>query len=142
MVSGYAKFAAGEITVQLELEPEYLVSHVGVYKNAGKVSLRRGPVIYCAEAIDNGGDVHSLFASGSAPAFALADSVPETGIPDIVASGYRRHNADPLMDSELRLYAPLTVPEKFVSTEIRFIPYHAFANRGESNMLVWLPYRL
>ena len=142
MVSGYAKFAAGEITVQLELVPEYLVSHVGVYKNAGKVSLRRGPVIYCAEAIDNGGDVHSLFASGSAPAFALADSVPETGIPDIVASGYRRHNADPLMDSGLRLYAPLTVPEKFVSTEIRFIPYHAFANRGESNMLVWLPYRL
>ena len=142
MVSGYAKFAAGEIVVQLELEPEYLVSHVGVYKNAGKVSLRRGPVIYCAEAIDNGGDVHSLFASGSAPAFALADSVPETGIPDIVASGYRRHNADPLMDSGLRLYAPLTVPEKFVSTEIRFIPYHAFANRGESNMLVWLPYRL
>lgn len=142
MVSGYAKFAPGEITVQLELEPEYLVSHVGVYKNAGKVSLRRGPVIYCAEAIDNGGDVHSLFASGSAPAFALTDSVPETGIPDIVASGYRRHNADPLMDSGLRLYAPLTVPEKFVSTEIRFIPYHAFANRGESNMLVWLPYRL
>ena len=140
--SGYAKFDAGEIEVDLEMAPEYLVSHVGVYKNAGKAALRRGPVIYCAEAIDNGGDVHALFVDASNPAFALAESVPETGIPDVIAHGYRKHNASPAMDSGLQLYAPLTIPEKFTAEEIRFIPYHAFANRGESNMLVWLPYRL
>lgn len=141
MVSGYAKFDAGEIVVQLEMEPEYVVSHVGVYKNAGKVALRRGPVIYCAEGVDNDGDVHSLYANGSAPAFALAESAPETGIPDILASGYRRHNATPAMDSGLQLYAPLAISETYAPATIRFIPYHAFANRGESNMLVWLPYR-
>ena len=142
MESGYAKFAPGEIVVQLEMEPEYVVSHVGVYKNAGKVSLRRGPVVYCVEALDNGGDVHALFANGSTPAFALTDSLPGTGIPSILASGFRRHNATPAMDSGLQLYAPLTIPEKFTPVELRFIPYHAFANRAETNMLVWLPYLL
>ena len=142
MESGYAKFAPGEIVVQLEMEPEYVVSHVGVYKNAGKVSLRRGPVVYCVEALDNGGDVHALFANGSTPAFALTDSLPGSGIPSILASGFRRHNATPAMDSGLQLYAPLTIPEKFTPVELRFIPYHAFANRAETNMLVWLPYLL
>lgn len=142
MAGGYAKFAAGEIVVRFEMQPEYVVSHVGIYKNAGKVALRRGPIVYCAEAIDNGGDVHSLFADGANPAFALAESVPETGIPDVIARGYRRHNATPAMDAGLQLYAPLSVPEKCTPEEIRFIPYHAFANRDETNMLVWLPYRL
>ena len=142
MAGGYAKFAAGEIVVRFEMQPEYMVSHVGIYKNAGKVALRRGPIVYCAEAIDNGGDVHSLFADGANPAFALAESVPETGIPDVIARGYRRHNVTPAMDAGLQLYAPLSVPEKCTPEEIRFIPYHAFANRDETNMLVWLPYRL
>lgn len=142
LAGGYAKFASGgEITVDLEMEPEFLSAHVGVYKNAGRTALRRGPIVYCVEAIDNGGDVHGLFADAADPAFRLEPSALETGVPDIVFHGYRRQNASPAMDEGLQLYAPLTVPERFSSVRIRAIPYHAFANRGETNMLVWLPYR-
>lgn len=140
--NGYAKFEQGEITVNLNIEPEFLASHVGIYKNAGKAALRRGPVIYCAEGVDNDNDVHSLFVDASNPAFRLDTSIPETGIPDVISHGFRRHNSTAVMDAGLQIYAPLTIPEKFTETDIHFIPYHAFANREETNMLVWIPYRV
>lgn len=142
MEKGYAKFdGAGEITVEFSMEPEFLTAHTGVYKNAGRTAVRRGPVIYCAEGVDNGGDVHTLYANVSAPDWQLVSGAAETGLPDIVLHGFRRCNGTERMERGLQLYAPLTL-ERFTEDSIHLIPYHAFANRGESNMLVWLPYKI
>jgi len=56
------------------------------------------------------------------------------GCSKITLKGFRRVDAD--TDT---LYTPLE--EHFVPADVKLIPYHAFANRGETDMLVWMNYR-
>ncbi|MGN1410105.1 MAG: glycoside hydrolase family 127 protein [Eubacteriales bacterium] len=132
--NGYAAFEAGNITVELDMSPVLLQSNVRVYKNIGKAAMRRGPVIYCAEAKDNDGDVHTLYFDASAVSETAAVYDDFFGVPVLTAKGFRRRNPE-----DGKLYYPLN--ECFEETEIRLIPYFGFANRGESNMLVFLNYR-
>jgi DUF1680 family protein len=44
-----------------------------------------------------------------------------------------------LCEASTALYRPLT--DCYTPTRIKLIPYYAFANRGESDMLVWMRYR-
>ena len=133
MEKGYAIFTGdGEIAVDLVMVPTLMQTATGVYKNLDKAALQYGPLVYCAEAIDNGGDVHSLYFDTRAANWKM--EVCETcGCPRFVGHGFRR--IDPTGD----LYYPLS--DSFVETEITMIPYHVFANREETNMLVFLGYR-
>jgi DUF1680 family protein len=47
-----------------------------------------------------------------------------------MCKGYRKD-----MDKSF-LYQP--VSDKYKEQELRFIPYYAFANRGETEMIVWI----
>lgn len=134
MKDGYACFAAGEVTVKLNMDPCLLASSVRVVRNQGKAALRRGPMIYCVEGCDHDGDVHTLCFDRMAMRSAKAVFDPELGCNTIVADGWRIVDADPDV-----LYAP--VSEHYKQARLRLIPYHAFANRGECDMLVYLPYR-
>ena len=133
MVNGYARFEAGKITVDFEMKPELVATNIGVVRNIGKAALRRGPFIYCAEALDNGGDVHTLAFDRTAIENAEVVSEEEFGAPTVSTYGFRRVNVSDM------LYAPLE--EKFESTKIKLIPYACFANRGETDMLVFMNYR-
>lgn len=128
MQNGYACFAAGQIVLELAMKPELVASSVKVARNLGKAALRRGPMIYCAEAIDNGGSVHDLYLDAASVGAAIYDGER------VIVPGSRR--VDPKPGA---LYTPLC--EAFVPTAVTMIPYHAFANRGECDMLVFLPYR-
>ncbi len=134
MVNGYAKFDAGEITVEFEMKTELIAGSVNVVKNLGKCALRRGPIVYCAEGIDNGGDVHTLYLDRGTAAQAELELCEKCGCYAITLKGFRRVDVD--TDS---LYTPLE--ENYIPADIRMIPYHAFANRGETDMLVWMNYR-
>ncbi len=128
MQDGYACFAAGEIVVDLAMKPELMVSSVKVTRNLDRAALRRGPMIYCAEAVDNGGAVHDLYVDAASIGAAIFDGER------VIVPGSRR--VDPVAD---QLYVPLCA--SFVPTAVTFVPYHTFANRGECDMLVFLPYR-
>ena len=134
MVNGYAKFDAGEITVDFEMKTELIAGSVNIVKNLGKCAVRRGPIVYCAEGIDNGGDVHTLYVDRGTVAQAELELCGKCGCYAITLKGFRRVDVD--TDS---LYTPLE--ENYIPADIRMIPYHAFANRGETDMLVWMNYR-
>ena len=57
----------------------------------------------------------------------------------ITVPGLRRVDADGTVDGADPLYAPLE--ERFRPFPLKLIPYYAFANRGETDMLVFLNYR-
>ncbi|MBQ7921177.1 MAG: glycoside hydrolase family 127 protein [Clostridia bacterium] len=133
MVNGYACFAGeGEIVIDLVMEPVFLQSNILVYKNLDTAAVQYGPVVYCAEGLDNNGDVHSLYLNVSDPDWEILPT-EEYGCHRLSVNGWRRENAE---DAP---FYPLQ--EQFSHTRIRLIPYHAFANRGTTPMLVYLHYR-
>jgi DUF1680 family protein len=89
----------------------------------------RGPVVYCLEEQDNGKNLKDIkLARGGAPAV-TEDAV--LGVPVIDLPATRRSWPDPAplyMDFSETKRAPVTS---------RFIPYFAWANRDEGEMLVW-----
>ena len=130
---GYAKFDAGEITVTFGMKPVLLAANPRVTPNLGRAVLRRGPIVYCAEGHDNGDSVHTLFFDRAEIADAEVSMVPEFPLPVVTVGGFRAKDADGA------LYAPYA--EHLTPASIRLIPYCCFANRGECDMLVWIPVR-
>ncbi|MCQ2428794.1 MAG: glycoside hydrolase family 127 protein [Clostridia bacterium] len=133
MVNGYASFGPGCVTVEFDMKPELAGTNVGVVRNIGQAALRRGPVVYCVEGVDHEGDLHTLTFDRKKAADAKIDVNDVSGLPVLTVEGWRRLNVSD------DLYAPLE--EKFEPAVIRCIPYSSFANRGETDMLVFLSYR-
>jgi len=97
---------------------------------AGKVALGRGPLVYCFEGVDNGGDVLSLALKRDGrvtPSAFEADLL--SGVVTLTAEAIRRTD-----DGDL--YS--TTPPAEESCTAVAIPYYAWANRGENQMRVWM----
>ena len=64
MKAGYA-YISGEygaediITVELDMEVKRVYTSTRVAANSGKAALQRGPLVYCAEGVDNDNDIIS-----------------------------------------------------------------------------------
>jgi len=100
-----------------------------VHENCGRVALTRGPMVYCLEGVDNGADLRDLAIKAGGEASLEYDAA--IGAYCIVAEGSRR---DPNRFTGLyTAYSSARIPAR-----LRFIPYFAFANRGESDMVVWI----
>ncbi|MBP3361312.1 MAG: glycoside hydrolase family 127 protein [Clostridia bacterium] len=129
MKNGYAFVRLSgetEIRLTLDMPIEAIAANKRVHENAGRIAIMRGPVVYCAEGVDNGADlknvrvdIHGNFELGSA----------EFLLPSIKTTGFRDADFDSLYKFADDAY------EEFPLT---LIPYYAFANRGTSEMLVWL----
>ena len=48
------------IDLELKMAPRVLRADVRIPELAGKLAIQRGPLVYCAESLDNGADLHSL----------------------------------------------------------------------------------
>jgi hypothetical protein len=110
------------ITLELPMDVRRVLSHEKVEANAGRVALERGPIVYCAEAVDNGGRVFDLVLPDDAPLEA-------------------RHREDLLGGVtviEGRAQAPSSEGREGGRT-FAAVPYYAWAHRGEGEMAVWLP---
>ena len=114
--------------VTFDMPVKFIGTNRRVHENAGKVALMRGPVVYCLEGVDNGSDIKNIRVNPN-DEFVVGDV--DFLVPSILGKGY----IEPLSDD---LY--FTVGKKIVLEEkdIKFIPYFAFANRGESDLLVWI----
>lgn len=130
--NGYARFEAGEFTVKFEMTPVLVAANANVVNDIGKAVLMRGPIVYCAEGVDNGGDVHTLVFDRALLSEAETELQEQFPAPVITVPGLRLKASD-------ELYAPLD--EQYERAEIRLIPYSCFANRGETDMLVYLNVR-
>ena len=97
--------------------------------DSGKVAFSRGPLVYCAERVDNAGDVFSLRVKKEGEIEAYS-SEKLNGIVEIKVDGYK------VSDSKL-LYS--TVRPEVEPCKITLIPYYTWGNRGLNQMRVWLP---
>src|SRR5215207_199220 len=88
-------------------------AHPKVRGHAGKVTITRGPLVYCLESVDNP-DI-DIFAVHLDPASLRDEFVPD------------------LLDGCIVIHA-----KTLDGRPLKFIPYFLWANRGESQMTVWV----
>ena len=114
------------IELELDMPVRIISANRRIHSDAGRIAVMRGPVVYCAEGVDNGADIKSI-ALPAESVFELAES--EFLLPILKTEAYRPFESDSLYYEAVDDYEkiPLTL-----------IPYYAFANRGESEMQVWL----
>ena len=120
------------VSCEMEMEPERVYAHPMVRADAGCVALRRGPIIYTFEGVDNGEDLQTLRIPREAKIEALsyqADLLE--GIVALRVTGCRKKAA-----VNPALYAEDAAPEKMVT--LQAIPYYAWCNRGMTHMRVWM----
>lgn len=127
--NGYIYVTAAQndvIKISFDMPVKFISANKRVHTAAGKVAVMRGPVVYCLEGVDNGKDLSAFTVDIKAKTEIVEGAFL---VPDIIARGYKEpDNAD--------LYFEAT--DDLAETEMKFIPYYAYANRGESDMLVWV----
>jgi DUF1680 family protein len=95
-------------------------------EDAGKIALQRGPIVFCAEGVDNGGRALDLAIAENAKLTAEFRPGLLNGV--VVLKG---EAAVPSSGGEA---ATITKERDFLA-----VPYYAWANRGAGEMRVWFP---
>lgn len=123
------------VELTLPMPVERVVSHPRVRDNAGRVALRRGPIVYCLEEVDNGPNLRALRLPRDANLEAVWDPDLLGGVVKIVGQGYRIDENG--WDGALYRNAS-QVSEKQDPVDIVAIPYALWCNRTPGEMLVWI----
>ncbi len=133
--NGYAYFAVGEdfsINLDFHISLSFVSANPMVRDNVGRMALTRGPIVYCIEGVDNGERLNRIEISTDAIGEAT-EKLDFHGLYSVTLPAYRlKENTALYFDAER------STAEK---VHIKCIPYFAFANRGESDMLVWIRHR-
>lgn len=132
LCGGYLEIPVGErfdLKLDFHIAPRFACANANVRANVGRMALTYGPVVYCLEGVDNGARLNQISLSPDAiqdavltPDFHGLLSISLPALRDIVDSAL-------YADAANATASPITA---------KFIPYFAFANRGESDMLVWV----
>ncbi|MDN5562705.1 MAG: glycoside hydrolase family 127 protein [Luteococcus sp.] len=121
LVEGY------EAVLDFKMEPRFVFAHPRVDAVRGCRALLRGPVVYCAEGVDNPQLENLVFQT-------KAEVVPgaEGELPTIqVPANFRR--------KPQALYSRTMIAVDAEARTTTLVPYAAWGNRGTSPMRVWLP---
>ncbi|WP_240232254.1 glycoside hydrolase family 127 protein [Devosia lacusdianchii] len=137
-VNGYLTihrtWAKGDVvSLDLPMPPVRLYAHPGVIMDAGRVALKRGPLVYCVEEIDNpGGRVQRLKLPREAELRAETRADLFDGVVTLKADALAIKEED-----WQTLYR--TAPPQDDAATITALPYYLWANRGQGSMVVWVP---
>ena len=124
-------------TLELEfpMEPVLLQADPMVREDIGKACVVRGPIVYCAEEVDNGDMLDLLVLDPETDFTMTTDRIRDQEIIRLEAAGWRRS-----LNPGNALYGKYR-PCTYEPTRISFIPYFTWSNRGENEMKVWLAVR-
>jgi DUF1680 family protein len=127
-----------QIELVLPMPVQLLEAHPLVEEARNQAAVRRGPIIYCLESVDLPEDlkVANVAISPTARFRSRFDSKLLGGVTVLegkawVLGGSGWPNT---------LYRRIS-PEEPKAADVRLIPYYAWANRGDSEMTVWIPLR-
>jgi len=133
-IKGYAvisrKWKKGDkVTMILPMETQKIFANTRVKDDKDRFAFQRGPIVYCLEGPDNrDSTVQNITINKMAVSNALYKPELLNGIEIITTEGKsskRQLNTNALLETDQNVTA---------------IPYYAWANRGASEMEVWIPY--
>ncbi|GLS29143.1 hypothetical protein SAMN04488498_101689 [Mesorhizobium albiziae] len=125
--------AGDSIELDLPMPAERVYAHPAVKENVGRVALKRGPLVYCVEEVDNpGGRVQQLQLPRNAEVAVKSRGDLFDGIVTLTASAERVE----AKDWANNLYR--TTPPARIESELTALPYYLWNNRGGCSMQVWI----
>ncbi len=124
---GFAKLACvwekGDvIELNVPMPIRKVVAHKKVKDDVGKFCLERGPIIYCAEGIDNGGKVLDLILPKDGELSPVHRNDLLNGVTVLTGQAFVQAGNQ----------ANEKKPQVFTA-----VPYYAWAHRGQGEMKVW-----
>jgi hypothetical protein len=122
--------AGDAVELSLPMPVRRVLSHEKVAANASRVAIERGPVVYCAEAADNGGGAFNLVLPDDAPLEARHRGDLLGGVTVVAGKALALQASE---DGR----SVVTREQDFLA-----VPYHVWAHRGDGEMAVWLPRRV
>ena len=115
------------------MEVKFYQANDRVRETTGRIAVMKGPVVYCAEEADNGENLHLYKIQ---PQEAVREGTIEIAgkrFPSVIVKALKKEKAA----GEQELYQEYSSGQ-YECTELRLIPYYAWANRRENEMMVWL----
>ena len=123
-----------KIVLKFDMPVTVLEANPRVRADIGKVAIRRGPVVYCIEEIDNGADLHRVFIKKDAPFTSAYDKGFLDGAVLLESPGLRLDQSDWDTDTLYRK----SQPSRYQDVSLKWIPYYLWANRGAGEMRCWI----
>jgi uncharacterized protein len=115
-----------EVEMVLPMEIKKVLANENIKDDIGKIALQRGPIVYCAEWIDNNGKTSNIiipantkFANEFNPQLLNGVMILKAEVPAVIINGNANIS---------------TQKQNFTA-----IPYYSWANRGKGEMTVWFP---
>ena len=122
------------ISLNMPMDIKMLEGNPLIEEVRNQVALKRGPVVYCVESPDLPKDTKVLDVYLSAKSNLEANYKADFlgGVTTIVGDVKLRK------DKREGMYQEISKPE-WETVQTQFIPYFSWANRGVSEMSVWIP---
>jgi len=135
MDKGYAvierEWKKGDVVeVILPMNIRRVVAAEEVKKDQGRVALQRGPLVYCVEGADNGGQAWNLVLPDAAAVATGEETILTEKVVTLQA-------VTPVLTVGADGYSVSTEQKRITA-----IPYYAWCNRGSNPMQVWLPRKI
>lgn len=132
--NGYAFIEnPGKVEIEFEMKPKLYFANPECDYLSGQAAFMLGPVVYAAEGIDNAFNLSNVYIDENINA-AVSEKDLSLGSPEfntVTVDGY-------IKKSSKKLYSDRE--GELERVKIKLIPYRLFANRGESDMRVWINY--
>ncbi|MBR4949990.1 MAG: glycoside hydrolase family 127 protein [Clostridia bacterium] len=113
------------VTANFEMKPSLVFCNPKVRENAGKAAVMMGPVVYCAEGIDNEENIFSQLID--------KDFSYEVEFSDYYNVNVLTVNGKKIKETE----TPFSNSVEYEKTKIKLIPYFGFANRELTDMRIF-----
>lgn len=115
------------IEITLDDAPHFVYASNKIPRAAGMVSLRRGPLVYCFEGVDNGSVKTLRIDRNTAPVVSLFSNDLQANTLSVKAK--REEESEELYSDVL---------PAVTECEATAVPYYTWGNRGETEMRVWM----
>ena len=137
LVNGYLsvnrQWKKGDVvTIHFDMPVRTVKAHAAVKDDRGRVAVERGPLVYCAEGVDNTGFSIFNFLMPRHPRFNVADRDIK-GLRDVNFSVKAIEVDGQVVETNPRGEALVK------AARLTMIPYYAWNHRGAGLMEVWMP---
>ena len=117
-----------QVILDLKMDVKVFEANSKVIDLCGRAAVTRGPLVYCAEAIDNPYELRDIRISRTANYEVVQEAIGNIEVPTITTQAMVRETVE-------QLYYDKPVSNSKVP--LKLIPYFAWANRGIAEMTTW-----